>query len=121
MPTEQVVEDIMKNLPTELTDCQSQQVRRLIERNESIFSKSEYDIGRTPLVEYHIDTGSHRPICQPHRRHPFKHLEIIDRQVYEMERRGVIEPTASPWASNVVLVLVRKKDVSLRFASTTDD
>ena len=113
IPTEQVIEDIMKSLPTELTDYQRRQARRLIERNESIFSKSEYDIGRTPLVEYHIDTGSHRPIRQPLRRHPFKHLEIIDRQVEEMERHGIIEPTASPWASNVVLV--RKKDGSLRF------
>jgi len=57
---EQVIEDIMKSLPTELTDCQRRQVRRLIEKNESIFSKSEYDIGRTPLVEYHVDTSSHR-------------------------------------------------------------
>ena len=113
MTTEQVTEGIMKSLPRELTDCQRRQVRRLIERNESIFSKSEYDIGRTPLVEHHIDTGSHRPIRQPLRRHPFKHLEIIDRQVDEMERHGIIEPTASPWASNVVLV--RKKDGSLRF------
>ena len=109
-PTKRVIEDIMKTLPTELTDYQRQQARRLIDRNESIFSKPEYDIGRTPLVEYHIDTGSHR---QPLRRHPFKHLEINDRQVNEMERHGIIEPTASPWASNVVLV--RKKDGSLRF------
>jgi len=111
--TTKVIEDIMKSLPTQLTDHQRQQARQLIERNESIFSKSEYDIGRTPLVEYHIDTGSHRPIRQPLRRHLFKHLEIIDREVEEMERHGIIEPTASPWASNVVLV--RKKDGSLRF------
>jgi len=74
MTTEQVIECIMKSLPTELTDCQRRQIRRLIERKESIFSKSEYDIGRTPLVEYHTDIGSHRPIRQPLRRHPFKHL-----------------------------------------------
>jgi len=112
-PTKQVVESIMQSLPTELTEEQRQQARRLIERNESIFSKSEYDIGRTHLVEHHIDTGSHRPIRQPLRRHPFRHLEIIDQQVDEMERHGIIEPAASPWASNVVLV--RKKDGSLRF------
>ena len=70
-PTKAVIEDIMKSLPTELTDYQRQQAHRLIERNEYIFSKSEYDIGRTPLVEYHIDTGSHPPIRQPLRRHPF--------------------------------------------------
>jgi len=113
MTTEQVIEDIMKSLPTELIDCQRRQVRRLIERNESILSKSEYDIGRTPLVEYHIDTGSHRPNRHPLPQHPFKHLEIIDGQVDEMERHGIIEPKASPSASNVVLV--RKEDGSLSF------
>ena len=41
MASEQVIEGIMKSLPTELTDCQRWQVRLLIERNESIFSKSE--------------------------------------------------------------------------------
>ena len=51
-----VIEDIMKSLPTELTDYQRQQARQLIERNESIFSKSEYDIGRTPLCnEVHLN------------------------------------------------------------------
>jgi len=36
-----VIGDIMKSLPTELTDYQRQQACRLIERNESIFAESE--------------------------------------------------------------------------------
>jgi len=53
MSTEQVIECITKSLPTDLTDCQRRQVRRLIERNESIFSKSEYGIGtRTKIASY---------------------------------------------------------------------
>jgi len=46
--TDQVIEDITKSLLTEVTDCQRRQVHLLHERHESIFSKSEYDIGRTP-------------------------------------------------------------------------
>jgi len=65
-----------------------------------VFSKNEYDIGRTPLVECHIDTGESRPIRQPLRRLPLKHMDVIDEHVNEI----VIEPAASPWASNVVLV-----------------
>jgi len=88
-------------------------LRSLIRKHEAIFSKHEYDIGRSPLVEYQIDTGDYRPLRQPLRRHPFQHLEAIDNQVEEMHWHGIIEPAASPWASNVVLV--RKKDGSLRF------
>ena len=42
------------------------------------------------------------------RRHPVAHLDAIDEQVEELIRNDFVEPAASPWASNVVLV--RKKD-----------
>ena len=41
------------------------------------------------------------------------HLEYIDSQVDEMVRHDITEPTASPWASNVVLA--RKSDGTLKF------
>ena len=69
-------------------------------------------MGRTTLVEHPIDTGSQRPIRQGLRRHPTAHLETIDRQVDELIQNDFVEPAASPWASNVVLV--RKKDGSHR-------
>jgi len=108
-----VIQQIMDSLPNESTEKQRRQSKELLQENEAIFSKGEYDIGRTPFVKYRIDSGEHRPIGQPLRRHPFRHLETIDKQVAEMEEHGIIEPTASPLASNVVLV--RKKDISLRF------
>lgn len=69
-------------------------------------------MGRTTLVEHMIDTGNNRPIRQCLRRHPRAHLEEIDRQVNELLQNDLVEPAASPWASNVVLV--RKKDGSYR-------
>ena len=53
---------MVDSLPNELTEPQRKKVRQLLQENEAIFSKGEYDIGRTPLVEYRIDTGTHRPI-----------------------------------------------------------
>lgn len=103
----------MESLPDELSADQRKAARRLFEDYEDVFSRNEYDIGRTPLVECQIDTGNNRPIRQPLRRQPHKHMEAIDEHVNEMLRHGVIEPAASPWASNVVLV--SKKDGSLRF------
>jgi len=108
-----VVQLMVDSLPNELTEPPRKKVRQLLQENEAIFSKGEYDIGRTQVVEYRIDTGTHRPIRQPLRRHQFKYLEVIDKQVEEMTKHGIVEPAASPWASNVVLV--RKKNSSLRF------
>ena len=63
-------------------------------------------------MEHTIDTGDHRLIHQGLRRHLRAHLDIIDSQVSDLLKNDFIEPAASPWASNVVLV--RKKDGSHR-------
>ena len=111
--SESVVPKLMGNLPDELNAEQRASVRNLLTQYEDIFSKNEFDIGRTHLVEYNIDTGDSRPIRQPLRRQPLKHLDAIDENVEAMAKHGIIEPAASPWASNVVIV--SKKDGSLRF------
>jgi len=108
-----VVEQMMSSLPKQLTKEQQGAVRELLDEYSSIFCEGEYDIGRTPYVEYRIDTGAHRPIRQALRRHPFKYLDVTNEQVEEMKAHGIIEPSASRWASNVVLV--RKEHNSLRF------
>ena len=60
-----------------------------------------------------IDTGNHLPFRKGLRRHAMAHLEVIDKQVDELVHYDLAEPTASPWASNVVLV--RRKMVRIGF------
>ena len=108
-----VICQMMDKLPGELTESQRSNVQHLLQKNEAIFSTGNYDIGRTSLVEHRIDTGNHRPVRQPLHRQPFEHLKVIDQQVDEMKKHGIIEQAASPWAANIVLV--RKKDGALRF------
>jgi len=109
----EMIGKLIDKLPEELTPEQKKSASDLLRGYADIFSSNEYDIGRTPLVEHHIDTRDHRPIRQPLRRHPIAHQDAIDRQVEEMLRNEIIEPAASPWASNVVLI--RKRDGGLRF------
>jgi len=78
-----------------------------------VFSCSEFDLGQTNVLPHRIDTGDSRPIKEPLRRHPIAHLDFIDDQVEKMFQAGVIEPSSSPWSSNVVLA--KKSDGSLRF------
>jgi len=78
-----------------------------------LFSTGEADLGETSLAAHQIDTGDARPIRQTLRRQPFHLLDKIDEHVVKMVEAGVIEPSCSPWTSNIVVV--SKKDGSLRF------
>ena len=64
--------------------------------------------------EFEIITGDAAPVKQNPRRYaPWQHIEI-ERQVNEMIEGGVVSPTISPWASN--LVVTKKKDGTWRVA-----
>ncbi len=104
---------LLDTLPTDLDAEERSAVETFVCDNADVFSKSEYDIGRTHLVRHRIDTGDHMPFKEPLRRHPMAYWPVIDKHVAEMLANDVVEPAASPWASNVVLI--RKKDGTMRF------
>lgn len=106
------LQSMINTLPSSLTDDERQRVVALLMEFKDSFSKNEYDIGRTKLIQHSIDTGDSRPVREQLRRHPQAYLEFIDAEVDKLLALGIIEPSASPWASN--LVLVRKKDGKLR-------
>ena len=84
----------------------------LLREFRTAFSSGENDLGRTTLATHCIETTECRPVRQPLRRHPPAHLTAIEQHVEGMLQQGIIEPSKSPWASNIVLV--RKKDQTLR-------
>ena len=114
----EIVEPTLQKLTTDITYEQRQQIVEFLQEYDDMFSKGMHDMGRTKLVEHSIDTGQNRPIREPLRRHPYAHLAEIDRQVNGLLENGFIEPAASPWASNVVLV--RKRMGRIECVSTTD-
>jgi len=112
VPTTEIVDSLLQQLPDGLDAEQRQQVRQLLHSYQDIFSTATYDMGRTSLVEHEINTGNHKSIRQGLRRHPIAHLDVMDEQVRELARNDLVQPAASPWAANVVLV--RKKDGTYR-------
>jgi len=76
-------------------------------RYSETFSQFEGDLGSTNVVMHRNDTAQTIPIRQRLRRYPPAHGQAISKQVDEYLQQEVIEPSSSPWASN--LVLVRKK------------
>ena len=112
IPTD-FIQEMIDQMDLELTDKQKQDVERLLQDNREVFSTSEFDLGRTNLVQHTIDTGTNRPFKQQLRRHPMAYLPVIDEHVDKMLANDICEPSVSPWASNVVLV--KKSDGTLRF------
>jgi transposase InsO family protein/predicted aspartyl protease len=88
------------------------QLFHLLKEFKSAFSRGENDLGRTHLATHCIDTADSRPVRQALRRQTPAHMEAIRQHVRGMLDQGIIEPSRSPWASNIVLV--RKKDQTLR-------
>ena len=78
-----------------------------------VFSVDEFDLGRTDIVKHVIDTGTTAPVRRPPYRKSFKEREGLHRLVTQFEKHGIIRKSMSPYAAPVVLV--RKKDGSLRF------
>ncbi|CAM4553814.1 unnamed protein product [Lepidochelys olivacea] len=97
-------------LSDQLTPAQQAEVREVLHPYRQLFSNQP---GRTNLTVHRVQTGSHPPIrCSPFRV-TGKTAQDLEREVRDMLALGVIQPSASPWASPVVLV--PKKDGSVRF------
>ena len=71
------------------------------------------DLGRTTILQHHINTGTSPPIRQPVRRIPLPCRDTVHQLLEDMVTKVIISPSKSPWASPIVLV--RKKDGTTRF------
>ena len=87
-----------------LDQTEHREVHQLLCEFADIFSTGPHDLGCTDLVKHRINTGEAPPIRQPLRRLPLVKREEAERVVQEMHEQGVVEPSASPWASPIVLV-----------------
>ncbi|CAG2240186.1 unnamed protein product [Mytilus edulis] len=92
---------VFESSQANLDKDQKEKFRDLLIEYSDIFSKSSEDIGLTDLVEHTINTGNHPPVRQRPRRIPY------------LDMQDIIEPSTSPWNSNIVLV--KKSDGSWRF------
>ena len=104
---------LVENLAEDITVKQKEIISAAIYEYRDVFSEGPEDMGCTSLVTHTIDTGENRPIRIPPRRLPIAKQAIEREEVDKMLKRDVIEPSASPWASPIVLVT--KKDGSTRF------
>ena len=79
---------------------------------QDVFAMDDSDLGCTSQLQHHIVTRNAVPVRQPARRMSPYQREVRT-LLSDMQKRGIIQPSKSPWASPIMLV--HKKDNTLRF------
>ncbi|MCG7878257.1 MAG: hypothetical protein N0C90_18280, partial [Candidatus Thiodiazotropha endolucinida] len=95
-----------------LSETEKQAINDLLQSHEDIFSTGDTDIGHCPFVKHMINLTDDKPFKQRHRRIPLAMIDEVRSHLEQLAASGIIRPSHSPWASNVVLV--RKQDGNLR-------
>ena len=91
---------------------QRDQVARLIQKHDDVFSKNQFDVGFCDRVPHKIPTIDERHTSEPYSRIPPHCVQEVRDLLQNLLDQGIIRQSASAYTSPIVLV--RKKDGSLR-------
>ena len=78
-----------------------------------VFSVEEWELGHTTIMQHKIKLKDKEPFKERFRRIPEGQMQEVREHIQGMLQAGAIQPSQSPWTSNVVLA--RKKNGGLRF------
>ena len=89
------------------------EAKQLFRKYAHIFALESLDMGHTSVVIHKIRLNNYTPFKERYCRIPPNLFDEVKKHLKEMIEVGAIQKSSSPWASAVILV--RKKDGSLRF------
>ena len=95
------------------SEAEQAEMYELMTEFQHLFSLSDLELGCTLLVRHKIRVDNPVPFKERYQRIPPQEFDKVRNHLQEMLKVGAIRKSVSPWASPVVLV--RKKDRSLRF------
>lgn len=107
------IRDQIEKLTQHIEDIkQRQQLQHVLWRHGKLFDLRQPSIIKETI--YHaLETGNHPPVHTPPYRVSYRDQQIQQGEINKLLKQGVIEESTSPWSSPIVLV--RKKDGSVRF------
>ena len=92
-----------------------QQVRflELIYNNQSVFSLGDEDLGLCGCLKHIIPTTTDKPVYLPHRTIPVQLQAAVRKCLDTWLKQGIIQPSHSPYASQVVIVHKKSGEIRL--------
>ncbi|UYV72318.1 hypothetical protein LAZ67_9002614 [Cordylochernes scorpioides] len=108
-----VRECLISMISTDLEETKKNRLLTCLNEFSDIFDFEKKSFPVSGEIKHKIDTSDYPPVRQrPYRVSPAQR-RVIQSEVEKMMETKIIRPSSSPWASPVILV--RKKDGSLRF------
>ena len=107
------LEDMVRRVSPNIKASTRQSLRRILKELQDTFACPGGKLGRNGRCKHCINVQGHYPRKSPPRRYPLAQRDIVENELQRMLDNDIIEPSSSPWASNIVLV--KKKDNSVRF------
>ena len=92
--------------------AQVEKLDELLRMNAGALAQDDNDLGYTDMIRHSIRTSDETPVTLPFRRIPPTQYQEVKEHIRMLLGQGVIKYSHSAWASPIVLV--RKKDASLR-------
>ena len=84
----------------------------LIYNYKEVFSLYDGDLGFFDALKHSVPTTTDKPMCLPHRQIPAQLQQEVRKCLESWLKQGIIQPSKSPYASQVVIV--RKKSGEIR-------
>ena len=94
-----------------LDDTQQRKLKLFLANNQGCFARPG-EVGRTNMGVHRIRLKDEKPIREPPRRIPMYKRQALEEEIKNLEEKGLIEKSNSPWSSQTVMV--QKKDGSWR-------
>ena len=85
----------------------------LIYSNQEVFSLHDEDLGYTNKLTHNIPTSTDKPVYLPHRTIPRQLQGVVHECLNNWLCQGIIQPSNSPYASQVVLVQKKTGEICI--------
>ena len=85
-----------------LSKEERQEIEQLLIEYLGVFALDENDLGKCKVAEHSIDTGTAKPIHQQPYSSAWRERALMQKQVEQMLKQDIIEPSNSPWASPAI-------------------
>ena len=98
---------------TPLTRDQQARLIDVIYNHTEVFSLYDGDLGFCDVLKYSIPTTTDKPVYLPHRQIPIQLQSKVRKCLDNWLKQGIIRPSKSPYASQVVIVPKKTSEICL--------